>query len=182
MTCQVVDKAEMLDFREMNRREFFRVGLVGGAVLAIGRSAAGAAPSGLLTAADRPRLAAIARVMLDPALPADMAGRVVDSIDAIMRNLPAPIQAELRDLLDLLGLAPARLLLAGFWSDWHEVPPADVDAALDGWRDSRLALLRSAYGGLHELCTAAWYGDPASWSRIGYPGPPEIERPRAALR
>jgi hypothetical protein len=166
----------------MNRREFFRVGLVGGMVLAVGRHAGAAAPAGSLTADDRPRLAAIARVILRPALPADMSGRVVESIDLMVRNLPAPTQAELRDLLDLVGWAPARLLLAGFWSDWHEVPPADVDAALNGWRSSRFALLRSAYGGLHELCTAAWYGDPAAWPRIGYPGPPEIERPQAALR
>jgi hypothetical protein len=166
----------------MNRREFFRVGLIGGAVLAVGRFAGAAAPAGLLSAEDRPRLAAIARVVLGPALPADMAGRVVDSIDAMVRNLPAPTQAELRDLLDLIGMAPARLLLAGFWSDWHEVPPAEVDAALNGWRTSRFALLRSAYCGLHELSTAAWYGDPGSWPRIGYPGPPEVERPQAALK
>lgn len=166
----------------MNRREFFRVGLVGSAVLAVTRHAGAAAPAGLLTTEDRPRLAAIAQVVLGQALPADKTGRVVENIDAMVRKLPAPTQAELRDLLDLIGMAPARLLLAGFWSDWHEVPPADVDSALNGWRTSRFALLRSAYAGLHELCTAAWYGDPASWPAIGYPGPPEIERPQAALR
>jgi len=166
----------------MNRREFFRVGLVGGMVLAVSRHAGATAPAGLLTADDRPRLAAIARVILGPALPAEMSGRVVENIDSMVRNLPAPIQAELRDLLDLLGWAPVRLLLAGFWSDWHEVSAAEVDAALNGWRTARFALLRSAYCGLHELCTAAWYGDPMAWPRIGYPGPPEIERPQAALR
>jgi hypothetical protein len=166
----------------MNRREFFRVGLVGSAVLAVTRQAGAAAPAGLLAAEDRPRLAAIARIVLGPALPADKAGSVVENIDAMVRKLPASTQAEIRDLFDLLGMAPARLLLAGFWSDWHEVPAADVDAALNGWRTSRFALLRSAYAGLHELCAAAWYGDPASWPGIGYPGPPEIERPQAALR
>lgn len=175
-------QADVLDIGLMNRREFFRVGLIGSAVLAVSRRAGAAVPVGLLAAEDRPRLAAIARVMLGPAVPAELSGRVVDSIDAMVRNLPASTQVELRDLLDLLGLAPARLLLAGFWSDWHEASAADVDAALNGWRTSRFATLRSAYAGLHELCTAAWYGDPASWPRIGYPGPPEVERPQAALR
>jgi hypothetical protein len=35
-------------------------------------------------------------------------------------------------------------------------------------------LLRVAYFALHELVFAAWYGDPQSWPRIGYPGPPEL--------
>jgi hypothetical protein len=166
----------------MNRREFFKLGMVGGAVLAVARGVRAAAPPGLLTAEDRPRLAAIARVILGPALPEAAAPRVVEAIDGIGRNLPPATQAELRDLLDLLGLAPARLVLAGFWGDWQIQSASDIDAALDGWRTSRLALMRSAYGGLHELCTAAWYGDPMAWSRIGYHGPPDVERPKAATR
>ena len=166
----------------MNRRQFFRLGLGGLAVLAVARIAGAAAPPGVLTEADGLRLAAIARAMLGPVMPAEMAPRVAQAIDGMVRNLPPVTQSELRDLLDLLGLAPARLLLAGFWSDWYEVPAAEVSAALDGWRSSRFALLRGAYGGLHELVFAAWYGDPAAWMRIGYPGPPEIERPKAVAR
>jgi hypothetical protein len=165
----------------MNRRAFFKVGLLGATLLAVGR-VGHAAPAGVLTADDRPRLGAIARVILGPALPADAAPRVIEAIDGIVRNLPLATQAEVRELLDLLGMAPARLVLAGFWGDWQTQSAADIDTALNGWRTSRFAMLRSAYGGLHELCTAAWYGDPASWARIGYAGPPEIERPMAAVR
>lgn len=166
----------------MKRREFFKLGLIGGAMVALARFGMAAAPAGPLAPADRSRLAAIARAMLGAAMPADAAPRVVEAIDGMLRGVPAATQAEARDLLDLLGMAPARLALAGFWSDWHEVPAAEVDAALDGWRTSRFALLRSAYGGLHELVMAGWYGDPASWPRIGYGGPPEVARPREAVR
>lgn len=166
----------------MKRREFFQLGLAGTAVLALGRVGLAAAPAGVVTAEDQRRLAAIARAMLGPMLPADGPARVAQAIDGIVRTLPPATQAEIRDLLDLLGLAPARLLLAGFWSDWPDVPSAEASQALDDWRTSRFALLRSAYGGLHELIMAAWYGDPAAWPRIGYPGPPEVERPPAWLK
>jgi len=166
----------------MKRREVFKLGLIGGALVSLARFGLAAMPVGPLAAPDRPRLAAIARALLGSAMPPEAAPRVVETIDGMLRGLPIATQAEVRELLDLLGLAPARLALAGFWRDWHEVPAAEVDAALDGWRSSRFALLRSAYGGLHELVMAGWYGDPASWSRIGYGGPPEIARPREGVR
>jgi hypothetical protein len=42
------------------------------------------------------------------------------------------------------------------------------------WQASRVSLLRSAYGGLHQLLLAAWYGNPLAWQAIGYPGPPRL--------
>jgi hypothetical protein len=50
----------------------------------------------------------------------------------------------------------------------------EVAAFLQGWRTSRLGLLRSAYAALHDLVLGAWYGTPDTWEAIGYPGPPEI--------
>ena len=160
----------------LDRREFFRLGLAGVATVALARLALGAAAPDLLTPDDRRRLVAIAPAILGPALPQGAAPQVADSVAAIARNLPAATQGELRDLLDLIGFAPARLVLIGHWSDWDALSPAEIGAALEGWRTSRFALLRGAYGGLHELVTAAWYGDPRSWERVGYPGPPEVPR------
>jgi len=45
---------------------------------------------------------------------------------------------------------------------------------LGRWQHSRLALLRSAYDGLHQLVLAAWYGNSRAWPAIGYPGPPSL--------
>ena len=84
------------------------------------------------------------------------------------------MQAELAQLFTLLGIAPARWLLAGLSSAWSVAPADDVAAAIERWRASRIALLRSAYDALHQLILGAWYGNPRAWASIGYPGPPRL--------
>jgi hypothetical protein len=73
-----------------------------------------------------------------------------------------------------LALPPARLAIARVSEPWSQASEADVRACLDRFRGSSLTLLRSAYGALHQLTFAAWYGNEAAWSRIGYPGPPDL--------
>ena len=58
---------------------------------------------------------------------------------------------------------------------WNQASEAEVRACLDRFRGSSLTLLRSAYGALHQLTFAAWYGNPDSWAQIGYPGPPDLQ-------
>jgi hypothetical protein len=99
---------------------------------------------------------------------------VVAGVERAVAGLPLATQAELRQLFDLLGFAPTRLLLTGLWDDWPEISPRQLEGFLDDWRGSRLGLLRVAYFALHELVFAAWYGNPLAWPRIGYPGPPEL--------
>jgi len=163
----------------VDRRQFIRFGLAGLATVSLVRFGRAAAPAGVLTGDDRRRLGAIARGLLGSALPSGGGAKVVTAIDGIIANLPPATQAELRDLFDLIGFAPARLALTGAWSDWDARPTPEIDSALEGWRTSRFALLRSAYAGLHELVMAGWYGDPAAWARIGYDGPPDVPRPAA---
>jgi hypothetical protein len=173
-----------------SRRAFIKTGLLGGAALWLA-SAAAPAPAKeppreggpafeFLTPDDRLIVGAIAPVMLAGALPEDAAAHgdavddVVLGVDIGISGLPPATQAELRELLDLLNLAPARVLLAGLWSSWPEASAAEIADFLEGWRTSWFALLRSAYLGLHELILAAWYGNPQSWPRVGYDGPPEL--------
>jgi hypothetical protein len=47
-----------------------------------------------------------------------------------------------------------------------------VSEFLQDWRSSRLGLLQSAYGALHDLTFGAWYARADTWEAIGYPGPP----------
>jgi hypothetical protein len=84
------------------------------------------------------------------------------------------VQEEVAQLFALLGFPVTRRLLAGVGSPWLEASDGSVQHFLERWRGSRFALLRSAYAALHELIMAAWYGNPAAWARIGYPGPPAI--------
>jgi len=123
---------------------------------------------------------AIVPVLLDNALPQD-AGERKSAIDETVTNvaraisgLPPSAQQELAELFSLLAFAPTRVAIARIASPWASVHPADIAAFLDRWRTSDWTLLRSAYGALHQLVYAAWYGNPRAWTRIGYDGPPAL--------
>src|SRR5947208_2488631 len=74
-----------------------------------------------------------------------------------------------------VALFLARWLYTQSSAPWPEASFASVTAFLTRWRDSRFALLQSAYGALHQLVMAAWYGSPNAWPAIGYAGPPLLE-------
>ena len=124
----------------------------------------------------RAALHAIAPAILAGALPqgegreAALSNTIAGVHQAIL-GLPPATQQEIQDLFGLLALAPARRLLTGLSTGWADAGEAEVSAFLDGWRLHRFALLRTAYGALHDLSLGAWYAQPASWSAIGYPGP-----------
>jgi len=172
----------------LTRRQFIKAGIIGGAALAAAglfysrglKEAPSAAGSPGLTAAGRTVIAAVVPAILAGGLPeagearSKAIARTVDGVGVAIAGLSAAAQKELAELFALLDIAPARMLLAGVWPRWEEATPAEVAAFLEGWRTSRLGLLRSAYAALHDLVLGAWYGTPDTWDAIGYPGPPEI--------
>jgi hypothetical protein len=48
------------------------------------------------------------------------------------------------------------------------------DAVLAEWADSSLKLRRTIYKALRGIIVAAYYGNPATYASVGYPGPPDI--------
>ena len=166
------------------RRVFLATGIVGAAALA---TAGWLRPRGTPGAAGRALdanamtiVGAMVPAFLAGALPPEASGRADAiretgvNVDAAVAGLPPAMQAELAQLFTLLGIAPARRLVAGLADDWSKATPLDVAAAIERWRASRIALLRSAYDGLHQLILGAWYGNPRAWPAIGYPGPPPL--------
>ena len=172
----------------LTRRQFIKAGLIGGAALTAAglfysrslKEAPSTAVSRGLTLSERTIVGALVPAILAGVLPAAGEARsraiaqTVDGVGVAIAGLSAPAQKELAELFTLLGFAPARVLLARLWPAWEAATPADIAAFLEGWRESRFALLRSAYAGLHDLVLGAWYGTPDTWERIGYPGPPEM--------
>ena len=172
----------------LTRRQFIKAGIVGGAALAAAglfysrglKEAPGSAVSPGLTFEERTIIAALVPAVLAGALPAAGEARsraivqTVDGVGVAIAGLSAAAQKELAELFTLLNIAPARVLLARLWPRWEEASPAEIAAFLQGWRESRLELLRSAYAALHDLVLGAWYGNPDTWEGIGYPGPPEM--------
>ena len=167
-----------------SRRAFLATGVLGVAVLAAGgwlrglspRPAGGRALDGDAMAI----VGALVPAFLAGALPAVGAERTaaitetVTAVDTAVAGLPPAAQSELRQLFALMDFAPTRVLVAGLWSDWTRADTSDVQRTLARWQESRVALLRSAYDGLHQLILAAWYGSPRAWTAIGYAGPPRL--------
>lgn len=177
-----------------SRRQFIKAGIVGGAVLVAVRAAYGPFSSDALVAEDRDFayraldakqrtiVAAVAPVLLAGALPEEAAARerslleVIRGVDTAVSGLPPAVQEEVAQLFALLAFPVTRRIVAGVTAPWLVASPAEIAAFLQRWRQSRFALLRSGYRALQELTSAAWYGNPASWARIGYPGPPELTK------
>ncbi len=174
----------------LTRRTFLFAGLAGTAALAVASwlrrtreviPDATFASHGIALGPDATEvLTAVIPVLLDGALPPDPTARgsavreTVASVGAAIAGLPPAAQHELSQLFSLLAFAPARIALARVDAPWHEADRGDVAAFLERWRTSGFLLFRSAYAALHQLVFAAWYGNPASWPAIGYPGPPRL--------
>jgi hypothetical protein len=173
------------------RRQFLQAGIAGGVLLAGAgwwalrgdrRPAAGLQ---WLDESSAPIVAAIVPAVLEGALPQDAAARrtaqreVLEAFDRAIAGLAPAVQAEIAQLFSLLAMPPVRVALAGVTPPWAEATPAQAAAFLARWRESRFALLRAAGEALCQLILAAWYGNPASWAAIGYPGPPSLGERRA---
>jgi hypothetical protein len=167
----------------LTRRRFLQAGVVGSIALALAgaaradgryRPADAGAPPEVLDAGDREVLAAIVPAMLAGTGGATQVEAVVASVDRAVAGLPPHLQREVRQLFALLGLPPARWVLAGVRAPWPQASREDVAAFLQRWRTSRFALQQQAYLALHELIIASWYARPDAWPAIGYPGPPRL--------
>lgn len=173
------------------RRQFLKVGIASGVVLAGAGWLAlrrGHSPApGFLWLDERHAaiVAALVPAVLDGMLPAEgPAGRaasreVVQAFDRAVAGLSPAVQKEIAELFSLLGLSAGRFIVAGVRSAWSEATLEEVSAFLARWQASRFGLLRAGYQALSQLIIAAWYGNPASWERIGYPGPPPLASSRA---
>lgn len=171
-----------------SRRTFLKVGLAGACLLAANRVldrevfAQDGKPGSLdlraLANQDAELVAALSLGVLKGALPVDPVARqvaineVVEAFDRTVAGLSPTVQRELQELLSLLTFSLTRRMLAGVPMRWSDATEADVTGFLERWRDSRFALLQQGYQALARVMLACWYGNPLSWQRIGYGGPP----------
>ena len=175
---------------KLTRRELVRTGFGGLALLALGGCARAATAAGhfddpgyayrALAPGDRELVAAIGAAMLAGALPADRAAygvalvQVVRGVDVAVAGLPPNVQNEIAQLFGLLRFPVTRVATTGLWSSWENASASSIDDFLSRWRFSSIELFRSGYQAMHQLVMASWYGNDASWARIGYPGPPRV--------
>lgn len=94
--------------------------------------------------------------------------QVLANIDQAFSILEPHTQAELNQLLEILASRGGWLLLSAGAAQLSELSIAQRLLLLQQWQQHYLQLLRQAYQGLHELITAAWYGDPTAWPELAY--------------
>lgn len=177
-----------------SRRGFLKKGLFGGLLLALGgggwlatrRGAQVPMPGGLqvLNAAEYAVMWAIVQ-RFAPAhegFPSPDTLKTAVACDGIIALLEEVTQAELKQLLMLFENALPNFLFGGRSSPFTQLDPVEQDQVLAEWRDSRLTLRRTGYRALRGLAIAAYYGNTATWSAVGYPGPlPGIHDPTAPV-
>ena len=121
--------------------------------------------------------ASVARAILDGTLPTEPAqvqaalAGLAQRIDALVQALPPHVQAELSQVLGILGTGIGRRTLAGLAPDWRSASVAEVQQALQSMRTSSLALRLQSYQALHDIVGAAYFSDASTWPALGYPGP-----------
>jgi hypothetical protein len=132
---------------------------------------------GALTTTGREVFRAIGLGILDKTLPEQPANKqaalaaMLGRIDVLISALPPHAQAELSQLLSILGSSAGRYALAGLSTPWASASAQQIQAALQDMRLSSLALRQQAYAALHDITAGAYFSEPATWAMLGYPGP-----------
>lgn len=169
----------------INRRDLLKLGIGASATLAtVGMTAtlsgcSSAQPGNgfsVLRDSDLPVVGAIMSALVGPhpALDQDTLRAAIQQLDTTLSWTSSAVQGQVQDLLGMLSMPLTRGPLTGIWGSWDTASPADVQAFLQRWRDSRLDMLRQGHSALSQLLLMAWYATPASWAAAGYPGPPII--------
>jgi hypothetical protein len=164
----------------MQRRTLLTVGLATGTLLALAGGTLAllkpARKNGQLTDAGREVFVGVAQAVLGSSLPQEPTARAqvlaghLSRVEQTIAGMPPAVQAEVDELITIAASAPGRLALVGLKTDWSTATVQQTTEALQGMRDSSLALRQQAYQGLRELTNAAFFADPATWAAIGYTG------------
>jgi hypothetical protein len=110
--------------------------------------------------------------MVDTGLPDAPRVRDTDAV-ACVDGLCGALDPRLTRLIPLLlrAFEYGPILFELRFSRFTRLSEAAQDASLAAWMNSRIALRRSAFLALRNLCFLAWYSQDATWPLIGYAGP-----------
>lgn len=168
----------------LSRRQFIRLGLLGGAVVASGATVSSLAGCSRraepadgflhLRPADIALLTPLVPVLLADAFPVneDNLRKALQGMDTLLDYSAPGARADVFELLDFLQLAPARWFLTGSWRAFDAMDDAQARAAVAQWAGRNLALSRLALRALAAPLQWAWYMTPEGSRSTGYPGPP----------
>ncbi len=107
-----------------------------------------------------------------PAAPTPAQVDVAGKADAFLAPLPEKDAKDLKQLLALFDNALFSFVTGGPARPFTQLDPVAQDAHLKAWQTSRLAVRRTGFQAMKRLCCAIYFGAPAAYASMGYPGPP----------
>lgn len=172
--------------RGVTRRGVIKAGLIGTGVTLLGGLGLALRPSRLVPAEGLHVLGAkqysVLAAVADRICPAAGEGapgaRALDvarQIDGRLRDLEPATQAAIGMLLDVFESALTGAIFGERLAPFTQLDAEAQDRVLAQWRASEAAFRRTAFGALNSLISSTYYGDSRTWTRLGYPGPPEAK-------
>ncbi|MEO7105325.1 MAG: hypothetical protein ABIZ09_03035 [Rhodoferax sp.] len=165
----------------LQRRSLLKLGIASAVVLAVAGGAVALIQPGLhngkLTEESRLIFSRAGQTILEGTLPADAGpnqiaiNALLDRVDTFIGGTPEHVQAELSQLLGLLGTAAGRRGVVGLSPGWHDATVPEIAAAFQAMRVSSVSLRVQAYQALHDIVSASYFSGQESWAVLGYPGP-----------
>jgi hypothetical protein len=174
----------------LSRRTLLKSGLVGAVLVGVGsaglalqstRKQGATPPLKVLDAEEYAVLCAVAETAC-PALGAGAPGatalEVAKQLDGLLASADPESQKGTKMALRIFDNA-----LSGALGGERLVPFTKLDGqartrVLANWRDSDIGFKRTVYKGLTGAIFAVYWGDPRTWKRIGYDGPPDCAQLR----
>jgi hypothetical protein len=180
--------------RRDTRRGFLKKGLLGGLVLALGgsgwlafkRGARVRLPEGMQVLNERDY--ALVQALIQRLVPRRQGFPDPDvletakAFDHILTQVDDSARMELKQLMMLFENALPAFLFGARTQPFTQLSVDEQERVLTEWRDSRIVLRRSGYVALRTIIMGAYYGNPAVWPAVKYPGPPPgVYDPNAPL-
>lgn len=181
--------------KQHSRRSVLKKGLLGGALLAAGgASFLVLRPSKLLppppeglwvfNLREYSLVQAIAARMISdtPNAPTVEDVRLAFVADRTLAQSKVDAQKDVKKLLGLFENSLTQFLFGGRVQPFTHLTPLEQDEVLKEWQTSRISIRRTGFTALRTLVMACYYGNPAVWPSVGYPGPPRgIHDPNAPV-
>lgn len=164
-------------FAFLTRRRFLRIGLASAAVLGGGAVGGGLWLRGprtdvdgldVLNAAEFTTLTNAIAATFGPTTTLDTSG-LARSFDAFVADEPAANRRDLRRALQVVEASP--VLFGGYGTTFSRLTASERDAWWASWPAHDRLLLRKVSLAFRKFFNLVLYGDPASWSHVGYLGP-----------
>lgn len=178
--------------RELSRRSLLKTGLIGVAFVSVGSAALlfqGAKPRSestplrTFTPAEAGVLAALSRRLCPAAGPGAPGADGIDLVgmlDVALEPLDDEAKKGLKLGLMIFDNAFTGAVFGERVRPFSQLDGDAQDAVIRNWQSSGVAFRRTLIRGLSGLIMAVYWGDPRTWSRMGYPGPPDPRGLRAA--